>query len=523
MEAFWVAIAFVAGLVAKAARLPTLVGYLAAGLLLSASGVTVTDLLLQIGDLGVMLLLFTVGLHLRLKSVARPEVLGAGLVHLLVSVALFSSVLLLMEVVLPAAILTAVALGFSSTVLTAKTLEARGELGAYHGRLAIGILIVQDIVAVGLLAFLGTERPTAWAVALLLLPLLRPLLLRILQWSGREELLLLFGLLMALGIGFLFEQTGLNGKLGALVAGVLLTGHRQADELYDKLWGIKEVFLVGFFLQVGLTGLPTMAGLLATLFLLLLLPVKGVLFFFLLLRFRLRARTAFMTAVALTTYSEFALIVATAAAQSGLLATSWVIALALLTAVSYALNAPISKAANGLWARYEHFLVRFELDQEHPDHAPHSFGSASYLILGMGRAGTAAYDTIATHGERPLGLDVDPARIEAHLAAGRRVIFGDAQDPELWHNIRLDGVKAIVMTLPNMNAKIRSTQGLRTQGFDRPISALIRQEEDEDVLRAAGVNAVSLPVAEAGRELAQVSLLPEEKPDEAGQVMGSLP
>ena len=253
-EAFWVGIAFVAGLAAKAVGLPTLVGYLLAGLVLAVLGISATDTLITIGDFGVIFLLFTVGLHIRIKNVLRPEVLGVGSIHLLISAGLFTAVFAALGFGGFGGFLLAVGLGFSSTVLTAKTLESRNELTALHGRIAIGILILQDIVAVALLAFTGTETPTIWAVGLLALPLLRPALIWLLQMSGREELMLLYGLMLAFGIGLLFEQVGLSNKLGALAAGILLAGHEQADELYEKLWGLKEVFLVGFFLQVGLTG-----------------------------------------------------------------------------------------------------------------------------------------------------------------------------------------------------------------------------------------------------------------------------
>jgi Trk K+ transport system NAD-binding subunit len=151
-------------------------------------------------------------------------------------------------------------------------------------------------------------------------------------------------------------------------------------------------------------------------------------------------------------------------------------------------------------------LIRFERTGEHPDHDPASFGRASYLVVGMGQAGAAAYDAFIEQGERPLGLDADPAQIETQLAQGRRVIFGDAQDPELWHNIALDGIQAVIMTLPNVEAKMRSTHVLREAGFDRPIGALIRSAEDEPVLRAAGVSGVVLPITEAGRDLAEMCL-----------------
>lgn len=436
MEIVWLGAAYGTGVVAKMLRLPVLVGFLAAGLLLAAFGVTITDTLKELGDLGVIFLLFTVGLHMRVKSILRPEVLGTGALHMMLSIILFLVVLIALNIPFIAALFIAIGLGFSSTVLTAKALEARGELDAYHGRVALGILIFQDLIAVVLLAFTGAESPNWWALGLLILPLLRPLLIRGLALSGEDELMLVYGLLVALGIGTLFEFGGLSPKLGALVAGILLTGNEQMDTLYEKLWAIKEVFLVAFFLQVGLTGIPQLSDLWTLGILIILLPLKGVLFFVLLIIFRLRARTAFMASIALMAYSEFALIVAAASARSGIIPESMVVLLGLVVAISYALNAPISSAANRLWERYEKVLVRFErAGIDHPDELPPTLGSTDTLIIGMGRVGTAAYDYLRGNGGRPLGLDSDPARIEAHIAAGRRVIFGDERDPELWNGL----------------------------------------------------------------------------------------
>ncbi|MDP8925396.1 MAG: cation:proton antiporter, partial [Actinomycetota bacterium] len=140
--------AFVLGLVASALRLPPLVGYLGAGLALYGFGATGTELLHEIGHIGVLLLLFTVGLHLRLKSVLRPEIFGAGVAQLAISAVLFSAIGVALGLDPVAAVIIAVVLGFSSTVLAAKTLEGKSELEAYHGRTAIGILILQDIVAI---------------------------------------------------------------------------------------------------------------------------------------------------------------------------------------------------------------------------------------------------------------------------------------------------------------------------------------------------------------------------------------
>ena len=307
MEILWLAAAYVLGMAVSRLKLPPLVGFLGAGIVLSFFGFETTDTLHEIGHLGVLFLLFTVGLHLRIKSIIRPEVLGAGGIHLALTAAVFGLIASFFGYGLTESIIIGILLGFSSTVLAAKALEDRGELGAYHARVSIGILILQDIVAIALLALTGGGVPSVWSFALLALPLFRPLILKALVASGHDELQLLFALILAIGGGALFEVVGLSSELGALVAGALISGHKLADELTHKLWGLKEAFLVGFFLEVGLAGLPEYNELIFCLVILALLPLKSVLYFFLLVGFKLRSRNSFLVTTTLTSYSEFTL------------------------------------------------------------------------------------------------------------------------------------------------------------------------------------------------------------------------
>jgi predicted Kef-type K+ transport protein len=506
MELIWIFAAFLAGMGAKLIRLPTMVGYLAAGVVLAYLGVESSDFIKAVGDFGVVLLLFTVGLHLNFRSLLQPQVLGVGSIHLAISGILFTAVLMLLDLPVGTAVLVAVSLGFSSTVLTAKLLDAREELDSYHGRLAIGVLILQDVVAVLLLVVAGGGSPTVWALGLLALPLFRPLLLRLMKAAGREELLLVYGLALALGAGWLFDQVGLDAKLGALLIGLLLAGDDRSNELYDKLWALKEVFLVGFFLQVGLAGVPDSRNWLMVGLLLLFLPLKGALFFGLMLRFRLRARTAFLSSISLTAFSEFALIVVSSAASAGLVESSFVVTIGLLVAISYALNAPVSQVVNRLWAKLEPRLIALERPVDHPDHEPRSLGAAEYVILGMGQAGTAAYDYFVGQGKRPLGIDADPAQIQRQLQTGRRVIYGDANDNELWTDLDFRDVHGILITLGNTSAEARAVLNLRQAGYDGFVAALLRDPDSRAVLREAGATISFLPIAQAGRELAEASL-----------------
>lgn len=133
----------------------------------------------------------------------------------------------------------AVALAFSSTVLAAKVLDSKRELRAFHGRVAIGILIVQDLIALVVMAFANGETPSWWALLIFALPLLRPVFYRLLDMSGHDELLMLLGLLLALAVGGQgFESVGLSSELGALAFGALLANHPRATELSNSLWSV---------------------------------------------------------------------------------------------------------------------------------------------------------------------------------------------------------------------------------------------------------------------------------------------
>ncbi len=513
MDALWLALAFLLGLLFRHLSLPSLVGYLAAGFALNAFGQEGSELLDQIAHAGVLLLLFSVGLKLRLKSLIRVEVWGGGLLHLALSgAALGLGLWAVSALSLGQAVLLAVTLGFSSTVLAAKALEEKAELRAFHGRLAIGILIIQDLAALALIAAAGVATPTPWAVLVLGLPLLRPLVVRVLDWSGHDELLVLYGLALALVVGGLgFEHLGLSSELGALLLGVLLAGHPRAMELSRSLWSLKEVLLVGFFLQIGLMGWPSWAAVGGALLLALLLPLKVALFFFILVRFRLRARTAFLTALALASYSEFALIVAQFMVGSGQLTTDWLVLLALTVTLSFVVAAPLNRYAHGLYERLEEWLGRFELHERHPDEQPVSLGRTQILILGMGHAGTAAYDFLKKRQNVPTehkvlmvsGIDSDLVKVERHLHEGRRVVYADAEDPGFWHRLRLDGLKAVVLAMPDPEAKHIATTQLRRHGFRGLIGAVSTYPEEEQSLKAAGADMTFLAYNEVGVGLAE--------------------
>ncbi|MFU8863245.1 MAG: cation:proton antiporter [Rhodobacterales bacterium] len=504
-EVITISFAFFFGLAVRQIGLPPLVGFLAAGFAINIFGPLLGlpeytgETLHHVAHLGVLLLLFTVGLKLKLEQIAQPQVVGGAVFHFVVSVAVFMPGLkIFMGLDWNTALLLAIALSFSSTVLAAKLLETKRELGAFHGRTAIGILIVQDIIALVVLAVWSGQTPNIWALLVFAVPLLRPVLHRLLDLAGHDELLVLMGMMLSLVIGGMgFETMGLSSEIGALVMGVLLSTHSRAKELGGSLWSLKEVFLVGFFLQIGLTGLPDWGTMVFAVAVGIVLALKGVLFFALMVAFKLRARSAFLTALSLTAYSEFGLIVA-----AGVL-PEYLVPLAIAVSISFVISAPLNRYAHPLYERFEDKLRNYERDTVHPDEQPKDMGDADVLVFGMGRTGSAAYQCIEKQGLKPLGLDADPYTAKAHQEAGRNVLFADAEDSNFWQSCELGQIKGAILAMDDLEAKLIAARSLRQRGFTGPIVAHALHETHQEQIQEAGADYTYLTMNQAGVSLAE--------------------
>jgi glutathione-regulated potassium-efflux system ancillary protein KefC len=503
MEIVWIGTAYLCGLASSRLSFPPLVGYLAAGYILHIFGAEPAQALTHLADIGIELLLFTVGLKLNLRSLLRQEVLSVGGLHLAIVTGVAGTVFLLLGEQMGSGLILGASLAFSSTVLAIKVLEDNSELTSLHGRDVLSILILQDIVAIALLAFADARQLSFWVLALFLLPLLRPWAHRLLNASQGDELKLLLGFSLALAGGLAAEEAGVSPDIGALLMGVMLSAHPQIEELSEKLWSLKEIFLVAFFLQIGLADFPDPLHVLYAFVLLVMLPLQGGLFFLLFLWAGLRARTAFISTLALMTYSEFALIVTDAMVKANLLDSEWNATMALAVAGSLAVAAPINRNSHELFSRYEALLIRFEKKARHPDRLPESIGIAEWLVVGMGRTGLSAYLALYRRDKRIVGLDADPIVVENLLAEGRRVIYGDAEDSELWSGLPLDRVKGIILTLPEFEARRLAVRELRKNGYLGRIGTICYHPEEQQQLKLLGADFTIHPLVEAGNQLAQ--------------------
>nr|WP_281352363.1 cation:proton antiporter family protein [Phytoactinopolyspora alkaliphila] len=509
---------FLGGLVAMALRLPPLVGFLAAGFTLKAMDYESIPALEVVADLGVTLLLFTIGLKLNIRTLLRREVWGTASLHMITSAVTFAALLAVLKILGIALLQTAnlqtfavlaFALSFSSTVFAVKILEERNESRSLYGRTAIGILIMQDIFAVVFLTASTGELPSAWALGLVLLIPAAPVLRGILARLGRGEMQILYGVVLALVLGYaLFEQVGIKGDLGALIAGMLLASHPAANELSKALFNIKELFLVGFFVSIGLTALPTWESVALAAILVALVPLKSIVFLFLLSGFRLRYRTSLLATLSLSNYSEFGLIVAVLAAGLGWMDDEWLVVLSLTVALSFVVAALLNARSASLHRRTDGLLPERDPANLHPSDQPIVLGDARTVILGMGRVGQGAYDRLTDqHGMAVLGIDTDPAKISDLRSRGYSVIEGDATDADFWEKLLLSGrVELVLLAMPHHAGNVFALDQLRHREFPGIIAAIVTRAEEIDRLSEQGAHAVFNLYEEAGLALADSAI-----------------
>jgi len=370
----------------------------------------------------------------------------------------------------------------------------------------MGILVVQDIVAVVFVAFTVDSLPSVWAIPVFVAVIAgRPVYGWLLDRVGHGELLILLALALALGVGAeAFGAVGVKADVGALLIGFSLASHPRAYELSDSLLNLKDLLLIGFFLSIGLSGTPTLSDLLVALALMTTVPLKALGFVVLSSRFGFRTQTSWRTGISLATLSEFGLIVAVIGIDRGLLADRWGSVLGISVALSFVVAAAANSASFALYGRFSGWLRRFERGDGHCEDPVLAPGPAAVIIFGMGRVGTGAYDELATReGLAVLGVDRSGEGAQRQREAGRNVIRGDALDGEFWAQVSLDpSVRLVLLAMNDHSANVAAISRLRQFLPDVPIAAIARHPDEVQELRDHDVSVARNLYEEAGQGLA---------------------
>jgi predicted Kef-type K+ transport protein len=516
VDGTWIISAFVFGLAARLLNLPPLVGFLMAGFVLNAAGAKSSELLEITRDLGITLLLFTIGLKLRISNMLRPEIWAGASIHMGLTATLLTGVLLglgalglplVSELSFSTAALVAFALSFSSTVFAVKILDATGDTGSLFGRTAIGILIMQDVFAVIFMQLADDKAPSLWALGLLLLLPGRKIFYWLLEKAGHGEMLILLGTMFALGLGYgLFDALGIKGDFGALLVGVLLAPHAKAGQLYRAMMGFKDLFLVAFFLDIGISGDLNLGAFGLALVLAPFVVLKALLYVGVLTRLRMRAHSSLQVTFALANYSEFGLIVSYVAVQAGWLEPAWLVVIALAVALTFVLAVPLNMRSDRLSARIAPRLAGLESSEYLEEEKPLDAAVAEIVVVGMGRVGTGAYEEAERRRPgRVIGIDHDAATVARHREAGRNVICRDISAGGFPIRVSHD-LRFILLAMDDHGAALRLTELIRNVRSDVRIVGMVRWDDEAEDLERAGAQAVCNLFTQAGAGLAREAI-----------------
>jgi len=518
--------AAVIGAIGVRLRQPLIVAFIVVGILVGPSvlgWVSANDQVDLLAKLGIALLLFVVGLKLDLHIIRTmgPVALATGLGQVFFTsvVGYFIAIALGMTPV--TALYVAVALTFSSTIIIVKLLSDKREVDALHGRIAIGFLIVQDIVVVlvmiGLTALgetsdvagLGQEAIEVLlkgglfiaVIGLLMRYVLTPLLH---QLARSPELLVLFAIAWAVALGAAGIHLGFSKEVGAFIAGVSLASTPYREAIGARLVSLRDFLLLFFFIDLGAglelatLGAQIVPAILLSLFVLIgnpliVMTILGAMGY--------RKRTGFLAGLTVAQISEFSLILGALGLSLGHIDADTMGLITLVGLITISASTYMILYSHPLYEWISPWLGVFERKRAHREEAQATEESGVDVILfGLGRFGSGIARELRQRGHLVLGVDFDPDLVRRQEGHGYAVYYGDAEDPEFLASLPLGQVRWVFSSVREMPVNLALLHGLRDHGYKGRVAVTAHTTPDAEQLKQVGADRVLIPYADAAAE-----------------------
>ena len=516
------AIATVAGLVMSRLRQPLIVAFLVVGVVVGPVGtgwVSADGTIELLADIGIALLLFLVGLRLDVHMIRStgPVAVVTGLTQVALTAAVAYLIAMAFGMHGLTALYIAMALTFSSTIIIVKLLSDKRELDQLHGRIAVGVLIVQDLVVVLVMIVLtafgeGTGGGLGHGMAIVLLKgagllsvvwlLMRYLLPRLLPHIARvPDLLVLFGVSYAASMAALSGLLGFSSEVGAFLAGVSLASTPFRDALGARLASLRDFLLLFFFLELGsrlefndVTGqvIP------ALVFAAVVLIGKPLIVVTVMSLMRYPLRVSVPAGLPLGQISEFSWILAALGLSLGHITNETVSLITLIGLITIALSTYLITYSEQIYHRVKRWLAILE---RRAPREPKIVAADSFdvILYGLGRFGGHLAHLLSIAGHRVLAVDFDPHQVKIHSTDEFAVVFGSAEDERLLEALPLSEAKYVISAIPIAQVNLALLQSLRQHGFTGTIALTAHTHHDAERLRAAGVHTVLEPFSTAAR------------------------
>ena len=522
------------GFVGLLLKQPLVVAFIAVGVLAGPDAlglVSSVEFIETLSQISIAVLLFLVGLKLDIGLVRNlgTVALATGIGQI-VFTSLFGFIICLMLGFSPlVSLYIAIALTFSSTIIIVKLLSDKQEIGALHGKIALGFLIVQDIFVVLAMVTLsaigvgvGDEVAGVWEVAqvfiggLLMLGAVivfiryvaDPILAHIARSS---ELMVIFAVGWAISLAAAGDALGFGKELGGLLAGVSLASTQYREAVASRLASLRDFLLLFFFIHLGaslqLATLGDQVGpaVVLSLFVLIgnpliVLAIMGFMGY--------RKRTGFLAGLTVAQISEFSLIFMAMAITIGHVGEEAMGLVTLVGLVTIALSVYMITWSHKLFDWLEPWLGVFERQHAHRE-ATDTQGAAEakghdFVIFGLGRYGCRIGAQLRDLGYRVLGVDFDPEALTHWRNMGMDAAYGDATDPEFVAHLDLGDVKAVVSAVPRdrgalteADPQLTLLHGLQAANFTGQVFLSVQQMAEADRLLNQGASVVLKPFDDA--------------------------
>ncbi|MSU75913.1 hypothetical protein EXS54_00335 [Patescibacteria group bacterium] len=515
------------GLVARLLHQPIVLAYILAGVLIGAGGFNLIPDTVQTQDIatiGIIFLLFLIGLELDVRQVKKVGLVSlmAGVIQMLVVAGGAVAVTLLLGYSIETAIILGLAASFSSTAVVMKRLIDRHELASLHGKVSVGILLLQDVVAILALIILSGVGQGSLELSVVGLFLIKGLLFLAGTWLvtkyllGRvffhiaksTELLFLASVAWAFLFAIISEYLGFSKEIGAFVAGLSLATLPYSLEIIGRVKPLKDFFLVIFFVVIGLEVSWSVIGHNLWLILalaVLVLFVKTFVTSAIMVRFGYPKRPSYLTGAGLGQMSEFSLLVVLLAASLHQVDEVVVPIAAALLALTIILNT--------YWLELNRFVYpvlskplkwiagsvnRKEFHQKVPDMSDH------ILVFGANRMGASILASLEKQGRDIVVVDHNPEVIRRLQRHGVNSVYGDLDDYELLEEVGLDSARTVISTVPNKTASLYLIKYLEKNNPKALVVTTAEQVDAALALYEAGSDYVIVPHLLGGEHAAQI-------------------
>lgn len=506
--------AFLVSYIVRALKQPIIIGYILAGIIISPLIIKLGysgDLVQTFSQFGIAFLLFIVGLHLNPKVIKEVGIasMTIGLLQVVLTFGvgfLVSWGLLGFSTV--AAFYIGIALAFSSTIIVMKLLSDNKQIDSLYGKLSIGILIIQDIIAIVVLMVISSIGKGKILVSsgfegvllggLLIIGLffigyfILPRIMR--RIAKSQELLFLFSICWCFIAAALFSYVGFSLEIGALVAGVILSISPYATEISSKIRPLRDFFLIIFFIILGLQiNLSNLGPIILSALVLsaIVIIAKPLITMFLMKQFRYTKRTNFFTGGILSQISEFSLVIIGLAVTKGHVGSELLDTMVLTMIITILISTYISIYSPKLYNKLSKVLVIFEkkkirrarkIDQDY-----------DAILFGYNRIGFSILESFKKINKKPLVVDFNPDTVNYLNKLRIPALYGDAFDLELLDDLPIEKVKMIVSTIPDLETNKLLLEAVRER--NKTTIVILRAHAIEDALELynEGANYVLTP------------------------------